>query len=239
MDLMKPLLMFQSSKMQFQRLASSGVRNLIHGRGNPIQNAKTILLFHVVLPATFQLIANGFKWNWTDEEKAAALGNLNELAIAGHFIDALGNTLVGDAPWKRYEASPVLSIPENAISGVQHLEKVKQSYARMSKNQPEAYLPYIEKAAREMPFNWTEALKAASYLSKSVGDVTGLPIQSGINIATGTKAVIEGEQQGSTLDKILRIMGESKYTLGNATTDSGMTPEEVEQQFRSKKTNKK
>ena len=38
------------------------------------------------------------------------------------------------------------------------------------------------------------------------------------------------EQKGSGLDKVLRIMGESKYTLGNAATDNNQTPEEFQQQ---------
>jgi Region found in RelA / SpoT proteins len=222
----KALTMFKSAKMQYQRLASSGARNLIHGRGTPMQNIKTIALFHCVLPMAFQYICNGFKWNTGDEEQAAVLGNLNELFIAGDMIEAVANTLRGKDPWKKYKTSPLGDLPEDVIGTVQHLKKAVPA----SKGAAD-FVPELIKAVQDHNMNYLELAKAGSEIGKLIGSVSGLPINATTRMYEGISDVAKGKETGNDFQKILRIIGYSRYTFGQAATDSGLTPEDIKKMY--------
>jgi hypothetical protein len=227
-DFFKTMTMYKSAPMQYHRKVSAATRNLFTGRGSWQQNVKTIAIYHVVMPALFQFMANGFKWDTKDELWAGAIGNLNNLFALGDIGMGLLNVAQGES-WKKYNVSPILSTYDDAAKVVEHLPKVHMSDKEMIEGVPPEYIDAVRKAAEDYRWNTPELLKTIKYASKIIGAGLGLPIPGATAIGEGIYDVSTGKEEGKPLTyKIQRILGSSDYTLGNAVDDSDLTPEEVE-----------
>jgi len=82
--------MFTSSQNQYFRREAAAIRNLLAGRTTKKQAAKTIAIYHFILPMLFQFVANGFKWDDDDELRAAIMGSFNGVFI---LKDVLGSVI--------------------------------------------------------------------------------------------------------------------------------------------------
>jgi hypothetical protein len=226
--LFKAITMYKSAPFQYQRKVAAAVRNLISGRGTIGQNLKTIAIYHVLLPSLFQFMSNGFKWDNKEEVRSAILGPYNDLLAFGDIAEGLWNIYNGES-WKKYRATPVLSIYDDAEALVQHGMKVHPSMGRITKGLPDEYIPQIMKAAEGHRWNMLETGKALTYLSKIIGEASGLPIPGVTGIGKGVYDVATGKTEGKSVGyKMQRILGRSDYSLQDAVDDSDMTPEELE-----------
>lgn len=214
--------------MQYHRKVSAAVRNLATGRGTWEQNIKTIAVYHVIMPALFQFMANGFKWDTKDEIRAGAIGNLNNLFALGDAVEGIINVAQGES-WKKYNVSPILTTYDDAVNVVKHLPKVYTSKKKMIEGIPEEYVPQVLEAAKNYQWNTPELLKTLKYASKVLGAGFGLPIPGATAMGQGIYDVATGNEEGKPLThKIQRVLGSSNYTLGDAVDDSDLTDEEVE-----------
>jgi hypothetical protein len=221
----KAITMYKSAPFQYQRKVAAAVRNLISGRGTIGQNVKTIAIYHVLLPSLFQFMSNGFKWDTKEEVRSALLGPYNDLLAYGDIAEGLWNIYNGES-WKKYRASPVLSIYDDAEALVKHGMKVHPSIGRMTKGLPDEYISEVMKAAEGHRWNMLETGKALKYASKIIGEVSGLPVPGVTSIGQGVYDVATGKEEGKSVGyKIQRILGRSDYTLQDAVDESDMTPD--------------
>ena len=116
--------MFRNSQQQYQRWELAAWRNLFKGRGSAANNAKIIVLYHLILPVVFQLISNLF----TDENdetnkkrllRSAILGSANGLLIVGDIMEFLLNKAIGEK-WS-YQSTPVEGSVNNMGYGVYNI----------------------------------------------------------------------------------------------------------------------
>ena len=228
-DFLKSMTMYKSAPMQYHRKVSAGVRNLVSGRGTWQQNVKTIALYHVVLPAVFQWMANGFRWDTKDEIQAGVLGNVNNLFALGDIVEGIINVYRGE-PWKKYNISPILSTVDDIVSATQHIPKVYTSDKKMIKGIPEEYIPQVLEAAKDYKWNFLELEKAIKYTSKVLGAAAGLPVPGVTSMGKGIYDVASGvDADKPFMYKLQHILGKSDYTLQDAADDSDLTPEEIEE----------
>jgi len=102
--------MFKNSQQQYFRYESAAIRNLLKGRGSKAKNIKTIALYHVLLPVTFQAIANAFSDDDKEIERkrllrAGIMGSFNGILIASDIIEFILEKAMGER-WS-YSASPL------------------------------------------------------------------------------------------------------------------------------------
>lgn len=224
----KAITMFKSAPFQYQRKVAAATRNLISGRGSAMQNIKVLALYHVLLPSLFQFMSNGFKWDTKEQIRAGALGPYNDLLAYGDIAEGLWNVYQGQS-WKKYNASPVLTMYDDAEKTVTHLAKVRPSDSKLTKGLPAEYIPQLMKAAEGHRWNMLETGKTLLYFSKVVGEGFGLPVPAVSSIGKGIYDVATGETEGKSVGhKALRILGKSEYSLQDAVDDSDMTAEQVE-----------
>jgi hypothetical protein len=81
--------MFMSAPNQYFRREAAAIRNLFSGRISKIQAAKTIAIYHFILPMLFQFVASGFKWKPEDQLRAAIMGSLNGVFILKDILDSV------------------------------------------------------------------------------------------------------------------------------------------------------
>ena len=106
--------MFQNSIKQYLRKEITAAREIYRitrsrgkeGKGTIGTNLRTLLVYHTVLPMFFEFVSMGLPGIWADWEeedltelgRAAIIGNLNALFIAGDMINAITDALT-DKPW--------------------------------------------------------------------------------------------------------------------------------------------
>ncbi|MGI9555912.1 MAG: hypothetical protein ACR2M9_03545, partial [Cyanophyceae cyanobacterium] len=106
--------MFQNSIKQYLRKEITYAREIYRitrskgkeGKGTIGSNLRGLLVYHTVLPMFFEFVSMGLPGIWADWEeedltelgRAAIIGNLNALFIAGDMINAITDALT-DKPW--------------------------------------------------------------------------------------------------------------------------------------------
>ena len=107
--------MFLTTPKQYLRKEIQAVRSLSRklkqfdrkaGKGTLTENIRTLMMFHVVMPMIFQYVSAGLPGllaPWDDEDegdliRAAVIGNLNALFVAGQIISTLGDYFT-HKPW--------------------------------------------------------------------------------------------------------------------------------------------
>jgi len=119
--------MFMTTPKQYLRKEIRSTRNLMRklkamdlkaGKGSFQQNAASLLTYHIFMPMLFQYVTNGMPGllsDWDDEDssdllRAAVIGNLNALIIAGEIITNIGESIQGK-PWaKELTAIPLYDV---------------------------------------------------------------------------------------------------------------------------------
>lgn len=79
--------MFLSAPNQYLRKEIKAVNAMFSGRMSKKQIAKTLFIYHVLLPMFFQFVADGFRWDDDSQLKAVALGSLNGYFLLGKVIE--------------------------------------------------------------------------------------------------------------------------------------------------------
>jgi hypothetical protein len=103
--------MFKTSPNQYFRKEMAAVRGLMTGRASVKQAAKTLAIYHVVLPMIFQFVSDGFEWDWEEQRRAMILGSLNGLFIVGDLMDSSIRYATGMKTWS--SEIPVVTIKDD------------------------------------------------------------------------------------------------------------------------------
>jgi DNA-directed RNA polymerase subunit F len=140
--------LFKTSQKQYLRKEFSGLRNMRRGfrDGNMKQAAKGAVkfaTFHAMMPVLFQFIASGLPGlmsDWDDEDgedilRAAVIGNLNALFIAGDIIKGASDAVQGK-PW----ADRVGTIPAFEFFGEIFSEYGKYATLKDPEKKQEAFM---------------------------------------------------------------------------------------------------
>jgi len=157
--------MFTSSQNQYYRKEYMAIRNLIAGKVSPVKAAKTILIYHFVLPMLFQLVSDFGKWDKEEQLRAAILGSANGIFIVNDILNNIIRTMIG---LKTYEFSVApFSIARKITYAFKHLT--------------------VDDLSNE------DIIEAIKDFSATAGYVSALPIEQTNNWLEGVKNIQEGE----------------------------------------------
>ena len=86
---------FMSSANALARAEYSAIVEVSSGRISGQEFAKRILVLHLIIPNTIQLVANGFNWDGEDQLSASLLGAINGIFILGDLVEFAINSAMG------------------------------------------------------------------------------------------------------------------------------------------------
>jgi hypothetical protein len=157
--------MFLSSPNQYVRKEIAAVRNLFAGRQSIKQTAKTLAIYHVMLPMLFQFVSDGFTWDEDEQKRAIIMGPLNGIFILGDILDGITRHALGMRVFD--DEVPVLSIKDDAIKAMKLLEPgdLKDE----------------------------ETLRAIRGFAGLVGALTGVPLKQAVDIGAGVDEILTGD----------------------------------------------
>lgn len=89
--------MFTSSQNQYLRKEINAIRGLATGRMSKAKVAKTIFIYHVLLPVFFQVVSDGFRWDKDNDLRAAVLGSLNGWFILNKVLENVYNWITDNS----------------------------------------------------------------------------------------------------------------------------------------------
>ena len=179
--------MFCSSQNQYLRKEINAVRGVLTGRMSKQQAAKTLFIYHVLLPVFFQVVSDGFRFDKDNDLRAAALGSLNGWFILNKVIENLYN-LVVDEGNKMFKAR--MSV-RDMIPFWGSVEDLKNNLLKFADDEMDA----------------AEVIYSAI---KPVGEVTGLPLKYAKDVAENAGDYAEDGEYGKEL---LLWLGWSPYSL--------------------------
>jgi hypothetical protein len=87
--------MFQTAPTQYYRILTKYTRDLATGRGNPLENARNIVIAWALLPSMFQFASDGFNINPDNQKRAIGLGPLNGIPAMGSALSSLAQGFDG------------------------------------------------------------------------------------------------------------------------------------------------
>ncbi len=188
--IMKVATMYATSPIQYHRKAITAARDLMLDKRSPMESAKTLAIYHVILPQIFELISNGFKWDGDEQLRALKWGNFSYVPVAG---DALKGVIdgVSDA-YDDYQLTPLEDMVDITARAIKDISKVDLD-----------------------DITYMEILGAMKNVSKTIGFSTGLPVQALYNTTAGVTSVINNDTQYPAR----KILGWSDYALENDNYD--------------------
>lgn len=166
--------MFKSAPNQFFRKELGAIRNVVHRRISAKQAAKTILIFHFLLPMFFQWVSDWFRWDPDEQKRAAILGPFNGIFIVGEGLDYLIRLGLDMKTWDA--EIPLYSISDDIGKSVKLIGD--------------------DDITTEDIFNAIRGLLGAT------GAITGKPLKQVVDMGSGVKDVLFGEY-GKGLGKFL------------------------------------
>lgn len=177
---------FLSSPIQYMQRETSALRNFAAGRQSFSQTAKTISIYHVIIPLLFQFMADGFEWDEDNALKAVLLGPFNGVAIVGQLLAGLAAAVAGG------------DVREANIPLVTPISSALYEIKTIMEDMAEGDIP-IE-----------DTMEATRKLTELTGAVTGLPLKTALDTIEG---VSEGVTGGHFDDALLSVMGITPGTI--------------------------
>lgn len=162
---MKLFTMFTSSQNQYYRKEYMAIRNLIAGKSSPVKVAKTILIYHFILPMLFQLVSDFGKWDKEEQLRAAILGSANGIFIVNDILNNIIRTMIG---LKTYEFS---------VAPATIIRKITSAFKKLT----------VDDLSSE------DVIEAMKDFGEVGGYVSSLPIKQVNDWLEGTKDIQEGE----------------------------------------------
>jgi GGDEF domain-containing protein len=157
--------MFLSSPNQYVRKEIAAVRNLLAGRQGVQATAKTLVIYHMLLPMLFQFVSDGFTWDEDEQKRAVILGPLNGIFILGSMLEGVIREALGQKVFD--DEVPVVSLADDARRAM--------------------------KLITEDDMDAEDTLKAIRSLAGLVGALTGTPTKTAVDIAAGVDEILTGE----------------------------------------------
>jgi len=191
----KMFTMFMTSPIQYHRLTWGAVRAAAKGRISKAQAAKTVMIYHVMLPQIFFAMGSAFIGLWSDDEdiqerfwqrQLAALlyGNLNAIYLFGDALEAVSNGISDpDAPTFLKEVSiPIIEEINSIVGGSIQLANAEDD---------------------------EDMMKGADKLASGLLSLSGVPYDPVKKQLEGILDAVSGE----TEQPLLRFLGFSEYAL--------------------------
>ena len=149
--------MFTSSQNQYLRKELNAIRGLISGRMDKKQVAKTIFIYHFLLPMFFQAVSDGFRWDKDAQLRTAALGSLNGWFILNKVLENIYNKVTGQASMFK---------------------------ANMTVRELVPFFGSLEDIYKDMEKLLDGDIEAADVIKsiKTIGELTGLPLKYGTDV---------------------------------------------------------
>lgn len=188
--------MFMSSPNQYLRKEIGAIRNFAAGRMDAKQFAKTMLIYHIILPMFFQLASDRFVWAGDEDEealipqvsgeqkRAMILGSLNGFFIVGDALEAVISKSL-DLKIFGFE-NPLWSIVNDALKAWPLLDWDDIDHE--------------------------DFIKALRGLAGASGAAAGLPAKQAVDIVTGFNKTISGEYETG----VAQMMGWSPHQAEKA-----------------------
>ena len=180
--------MFKSAPAQYFRKELGAVKNILLGKGSKTQALKTIAIYHIVLPCLFQFVANGFRWDEEDMERAALLGPLNGIPLMGDALDGVIRVALGQRTYDL--ANPVSGVAKDAFRAVDAIHDM----------------------VSEEGINNEDMSRAIKGILAVAGALRGAPLESGYSMAEGAFKIGVGQFK----DGMLQSTGWSEWTIAQS-----------------------
>jgi len=213
--IVRPFNMFLTTPKQYLRKEMQAITNMYRkilsggkkGKGTWTQNLRTFALYHAVMPVFFQYVALGLpgllreKREEDDEDliRAAIIGNLNGLFIAGELIQSLGNYVLGK-PWAEDvgRTIPIYDKVEELIKTKNKIDLIKgyKDYGKANKKGRE-YQERIDKLTKDFYLDLVE--------------FSGLPANQVSRFFENYSEVLEGGLPPNEV--ILKLFNYSEYVI--------------------------
>jgi len=140
-DIIKSIILFQTSPSQYWRKSMSGFRQLYRkmaaadpkaGKGSILQNVRTVMTYRFLMPFLYNWVAMGFPalWDLEDEEEdqliaSLILGNVSSLIAVGGIIISVADWIM-EKPWAgNMPTPPVFQIASDVIKYQKKIDRAK------------------------------------------------------------------------------------------------------------------
>jgi hypothetical protein len=185
--------MFLSAPNQYFRKEMGAIRNLLAGRGTKAQHAKTLAIYHVLIPMFFQWVSDLFTWDEDEQLRAVILGPLNGVFILGDMLDQGIRTALG---LQRYAN-------EIAIYGIS--------------GDASKAIDVTFDAIRGEDISDEDVYRAIRGLAGAIGGITGIPLKQLVDELKAGSDLLSGE-----FDKgLAEFLGWSPHIAEEKTKDKG------------------
>jgi len=168
----RTLTMFLTAPNAYYRAEVKAIRQFKRGEISGKEFGKKLFIYHILLPATFQFVANGFTFDEEDQLVAVATGPLNGFFILGDLI----NNLIREA----FDGD---SFQESGFKFMKFAQEVKDGMLE------------IAKSGGDME----DVLEGVQDISKGIGRIAGLPVDQAKNMAEGIDDFDSGRPVRGTL----------------------------------------
>ena len=209
--LQRGLNMFLTTPKQYLRKEIQATRNLYRkvkawdrnaGKGTLSENLRTFVTYHILAPMLFQYVALGLPglfrpWRDDDEEdlmRAAIVGNLNALFVAGEFINIAGDIYL-DKPWAGQSVK--------SVAPLMLMERLSNLYMRYDKTQ--------------------DPIKKQEALEKFTAELLSAPGIPATQLKRFLDNMEDLGKDGDIGTDILRLLNYSKYQIEGMDKPSGRT----------------
>lgn len=183
--MLRAFTMFTSSQNQYLRKELRAMRGLLTKRADKKQVAKTMFIYHLLLPMLFQWASDGFRWDKDAQLRVGVLGSLNGIFILNSILDNLFDMAVNGS---------------NLYNSSMRIRDVLPFFAP------------IEDLIKDIANFDIDDLDAESVLDviKDFGEVAGIPTKYPLDVAQNMGKYAEEDEYGKEL---LLWLGWSPYAL--------------------------
>ena len=180
--------MFKSSQRQYLAKEVNVIKSLFQEGGTSPANikkvAKTMAIYHLMLPMFFQFVSNFGGWDEDDKKeyiRAGLLGSLNGLFLFGDIADSVIRSAIGLRVWDN--ELPVVTIADD-----------------------------INRALREIDLDdiSIEDMGAALLQLSKAGNALGIPVEQVLNTGQGVASLMDGDIK----EGVGMMLGWSPYAVG-------------------------
>ena len=180
--------MFTSSQNQYLRKEINAIRGLATGRMSKAKAAKTIFIYHVLLPVFFQVVSDGFRWDKDNDLRAAVLGSLNGWFILNKVLENVYNWITDNGNMFKTRMSVRDLVPFWGS-----VEDLKNDLLKFADDEME--------------------LEDVLDVIKPIGEVTGLPLKYAKDVVENAG---EYADDGEYFKEGLLWLGWSPYSLSDS-----------------------
>lgn len=165
-SIMQLLTLYKSGPNLYYRKELGVIRNILAGRGSMKQHAKTLLIYHFVLPMFFQFVADLGEFNPENQLRAAIFGSLNGIFIWGDMMEFVLRKSLG---LHAFDMQSIIAGPAEELG------------------------KFAEKIMKDDDWDMDDWKRATRLLLGAGPIITPIPAETIFNVGTGALTVLDGE----------------------------------------------